>query len=171
MVAVTNFASDFYVRVSAYTGTCESLVCASDQWGDQNSWDVVEGEVYYVAVHGENYASAGDFVIAIQQVEAGSVCLDVEDLGQLGAEGILKLGSTVNAGVFSSLPVCYDSVQSPAAVYSLLASATGTVSATVSSSNMDVRVSVYRGACDSWLECHGQHSYRSATFTASQDDS
>ena len=167
MTAMLRFVSRSNLQISVYVGSCEYLECisSSDQYSPA-SWDATEGQVYYIAVHNSVYGRGfedGDFVLAIDSAEEGDVCRDVQDLGSIGTDGVTTWGTTSGAGTLSNLPGCYDYVSSPAAVYSVTASESGTMTAGVSSNSLDARVSVYRGACDGWLECLGEHRWRGAS--------
>jgi len=115
------------------------------------------GTQYFITVHGYSVSDDGYFVLSINSVKESNVCEDIQDLGSMAREGLVRLGSTRSAGFLGAIPTCYESVVSRAVVYSLTTSESGLVLARATNNTITPRKSIYGGSCDRLSKCVGDY--------------
>ena len=173
-------STNFDTKVSVFEGTCGNLTCigGDDNEGDslfENGgncdlassfmWDSVEGQVYYILVHGRGQAT-GDFEIDVDPVvitnPPNDMCNYAMDLGINQ-----HFGTTVNA-TFDNAGQCgFANNTGPGVWYTTVGDGNPYIVETChNTTDFDTKISVFGGSCGN-LTCIGGNDNGGDCGTAS----
>lgn len=148
--------SNFETRIAIFIGTCVNLEClrgtGSNPCGLQSaeSWNSIEGELYYILVHG---SGVGDFGLSVAL--ENYICPSAERIptGEF-TSSFLFAGSTTEAAIADASVLCGIDVQSLGAWYVLQGNGRNILASTcnIGTSTFATRLSIFRGNCGD-LEC------------------
>lgn len=152
--------TDFATNISVFTGSCEIPECLDDGYvatcdGVRSvaSWLSIEGQIYYIYVHGATDEDTGRFALTIKQGGI-QVANDFCSTAQEVVIGSTVSGSTTNA-TLDSIEFCEEEETSPGVWYKLIGDGRSlSASLCGNSTNFDTQIRIYGGECNS-LQCVG----------------
>lgn len=147
------------VRLAVFRGSCDHLSCSRYEMsmdGRSFMWiDDSEAEVYHIIVYSDDVSDIGDFFLKLESIDKGDVCTDAINLGKIPTDGLVFQESiTTDGKFFRNIPPCFTEINSPLRIFKITTEGNGMYIASVVSNHFNVKVSVFRGACNAeMLEC------------------
>jgi hypothetical protein len=146
--------TNFETAIAIFNGTCDNLECIRDTESNPcglqsaESWNSIEGGLYYILVHG---SGVGDFGLSVAL--ENYICPSAERIptGE-STNSFMFTGSTAEAAI-ADASVCGLAVQSPGAWYVLKGNGRNIIASTCNEgTSFDTRLSIFHGNCGG-LEC------------------
>jgi hypothetical protein len=152
--------TDFATNISVFSGSCGSPECPDDLSlatcdGVRSvaSWFSIEGQTYYIYVHGATNEDSGRFALRVRQ-GGFKVANDFCSTAQEVVVGSTVSGSTSNA-TLDPIDLCETEETSPGVWYKLIGDSRSlSASLCGDGTTFDTQIRIYRGECSS-LQCVG----------------
>jgi hypothetical protein len=152
--------TDFATNIAVFSGSCESQDCLDvvnvvtcDGVRSMASWPSIEGQTYYLYVHGLTNEDTGRFALMV--TEGGfQVANDFCSTAQEVVIGSTVSGSTTNA-TLDPVDLCETEETAPGVWYKLMGNGRSlNASLCGEGTSFDTQLRIYRGNC-SHLQCVG----------------
>ena len=154
-ISACNDETDFDVRLSLYTGSCDGLSCVANTRSKCGERDEIlvtthAGHKYYVFVHGPDSFSIGNYRLDVDEAVINDSCDTAADFTLSPAR---YFGSTLSASVSSSTECADSATNSIALWYKIVGTGeTATFSTCSEMTDFSTDIAVFSGSC-SMLWC------------------